>query len=323
MKEVHPPINKALIEKELTRDKFLRQTNKGNNKIYEITNQDSPNTMLEIGRLREITFRLAGGGTGKDLDIDEFDICNNPYKQLIVWDPQKKDILGGYRYILCGELTPNTKGEIELATSELFHFSEKFNREYLPYTIELGRSFVQPAYQSSNRNKKSLFALDNLWDGLGAIWKNNPDYKYFFGKVTMYTSYNVEARNLLLYFLTKHFKGSPELLYPHQALPINMDERIMSAVLAADNYMDDLKFLSQAVRARGEVIPPLINSYINLSPTLKTFGTAINEHFGGVEETAILITMADMHPSKVERHIKTYVKNIFFGKKKTFDHDID
>jgi len=323
MKEVHPPINKDLIEKELSRDKFLRNTNKGNNKIYVITHHDSPNTMLEIGRLREITFRLAGGGTGKDLDIDEFDICENPYKQLIVWDPQKKDILGGYRYILCGEIAPNKEGEIELATSELFHFSDKFNKEYLPYTIELGRSFVQPAYQSTNRNKKSLFALDNLWDGLGAIWKNSQDYKYFFGKVTMYTSYNVEARNLLLYFLAKHFKGSSDLVYPHKPLHINMDERIMSAVLAADNPHDDLKLLSQAVRARGEVIPPLINSYINLSPTLKTFGTALNEHFGGVEETAILITMADMHPSKVERHIQTYVKNIFFGKKKHFNHDID
>jgi hypothetical protein len=322
MKEVHPPINKDLLEKELTRDKFLRNTNKGNNKIYVITHQDSPNTMLEIGRLREITFRLAGGGTGKDLDIDEFDISENPYKQLIVWDPQKKDILGGYRYFLCGELSSD-KGEEELATSELFHFSEKFKKEYLPYTIELGRSFVQPAYQSTNRNKKSLFALDNLWDGLGAIWKNSQEYKYFFGKVTMYTSYNVEARNLILYFLQKHFKGSPDLVYPHKPLELNMDERIMRAVLAADNYADDMKFLSQAVRARGEVIPPLINSYINLSPTLKTFGTSLNDTFGGVEETAIMITMADMHPSKVERHIKSYVKNMFFGKKKYFNHDID
>lgn len=322
MKEVHPPINKSLIEKELTRDKFLRHTNKGNNRIYVITHQDSPNTMIEIGRLREITFRLAGGGTGKDLDIDEFDISDNPYKQLIVWDPQKKDILGGYRYILCGEIDIN-KIEHELATSELFHFTDKFKKEYLPYTIELGRSFVQPAYQSSNRNKKSLFAMDNLWDGLGAVWKNNSECKYFFGKVTMYTSYNVEARNLLLYFLGKHFKGSPDLVYPHKPLKLDMDERIMSAVIAADNYQDDLKLLSQAVRARGEVIPPLINSYINLSPTLKTFGTALNDTFGGVEETAILITAADMHPSKVERHIKTYVKNIFFGKKKHFDHEID
>ena len=99
------------------------------------------------------------------------------------------------------DVKPNEKGDIELATSRLFHFSEKFKKEYVPYMIELGRSFVQPAYQSTNRNKKSLYALDNLWDGLGAIWKNNMDCNYFFGKVTMYTSYNREARDLIMYFL--------------------------------------------------------------------------------------------------------------------------
>jgi hypothetical protein len=318
MKEVHPPIHKELIEKELTRDKFLRYTNKGNNRLYVITHHDSPNTMIEIGRLREITFRLAGGGTGKDLDIDDFDIADEPYKQLIVWDPHEKDILGGYRYILGGDLKPDKEGKVELATGELFNFSEKFNKEYLPYTIELGRSFVQPAYQSSNRNKKSLYALDNLWDGLGAIWKNSPEYKFFFGKVTMYTSYNTEARDLILYFLSKHFKGDEKLLYPFHPLPVSFNKKTMNSILTADNYQEDLKLLSHAVRARGEVIPPLINAYINLSPTLKTFGTSLNNHFGDVEETAILITMADMYPAKVERHIKSYVKNIFYGQKNRY-----
>jgi len=316
METIIPPVDKHLLESELSDHNFVRNTNNGHNKIYIFTANEAPNLMQEVGRLREITFRDAGGGTGKALDIDEFDIADEPYKQLIVWDPHEKDILGGYRYILGGDLKPDKDGKVELATSELFHFSEKFNKEYLPYTIELGRSFVQPAYQSSNRNKKSLYALDNVWDGLGAIWKNNPEYKYFFGKVTMYTSYNTEARDLILYFMGKHFRGDEKLLYPYHPLPIKFNKKIMDSILTADNYQEDLKILSQAVRARGEVIPPLINAYINLSPTLKTFGTTLNNHFGDVEETAILVTMADMYPSKVERHIKSYVKNIFYGQRK-------
>lgn len=306
MKEVIPPVDRELIVSELTNDKFLRVTNNGNNELYIITHHNSPNTMREIGRLREITFRLAGGGTGKESDIDDYDIAEVPYKQLIVWDPQEQDILGGYRFLLGKELKANDKGEINMATSPLFHFSEKFIKNYLPYLIELGRSFVQPAYQSSNRNKKSLYALDNLWDGLGALWKDNPRYKYFFGKVTMYTSYNREARDLILSFLKKYFCDTKDLLHPYNPLSIELDQKIVDSLLNADNFQDDLKLLSQAVRTRGEVIPPLINAYINLSPTLKCFGTTLNDHFGDVEETAIMVTMSDMYPAKFERHVNSY-----------------
>lgn len=308
MKEVISPIDKKLIEKELTPEKLLRETNKGGNELYVITNTDSPNTMLEVGRLREITFRSAGGGTGKETDIDAYDINENPYKQLIVWDPDEKEILGGYRFHLGADLGLDDKGQVQIATAKLFHFSEKFIKEYLPHTIELGRSFVQPDYQSTKHGKKSLYALDNLWDGLGAIWVNNPDYKYFFGKVTMYTSYEPEARNLILYFLKKHFCDKENLIYPFKPLDTHMDEARMASILKAKNYQDDLKILSQEVRARGENIPPLINAYINLSPTLRCFGTVLNDGFGDVEETAILVTMKDMYPSKTERHINSFIE---------------
>lgn len=307
MKEVIPPVDKELIEQELTPDKFLRDTNNGSNELYIITHHDAPNTLREIGRLREITFRLAGGGTGKELDIDKYDTAEIPYKQLIVWDPQQKDILGGYRYILGNEIRPDEKGDYDLATSRLFKFSEKFKKEYIPHLVELGRSFVQPAYQSSNRNKKSLYALDNLWDGLGAIYRDNPDSKYFFGKVTMYTSYEHEARNLILSYLKKHFSDPDNLITAYDPLSIDIDQKIVDSILTADDFQEDLKLLSQAVRTRGEVIPPLINAYINLSPTLKAFGTVLNTHFGDVEETAIMVTANDMYEAKIDRHVNSYV----------------
>jgi hypothetical protein len=306
MEAVIPAVDVNLIKKELTKDKFLRETNNGHNKLYVITHFDSPNIMREIGRLREITFRLAGGGTGKEVDIDKFDTSDTPYKQLIVWDPEIEEIIGGYRYILCKDVKKDKNGEYLLATSRLFKFTKEFNNNYVPNMIELGRSFVQPNFQSTNQRRKGLYALDNLWDGLGAIWANNPEIKYFFGKVTMYRRYDKDARNLLLYFLEKHFADSENLVIPIKPLDTGMNRKYMRSVFSGSNYKEDYKILSQAIRSRGENIPPLINSYMNVSTTMKCFGTVINDHFGEVEETAILITVKDLYQAKVTRHIYSY-----------------
>jgi hypothetical protein len=306
MVPVIPPVDRALLKQELTEDKFVRETNNGGNLLYIFTAHDSPNLMREIGRLREESFRHAGGGTGYDMDIDDFDTCENPYKQLIVWDPENNQILGGYRFQICDEHTIDPDGNVLLSTAELFKFSDKFCTEYLPYMIELGRSFVVPAYQSTSRFRKGLYALDNLWDGLGAIIVEAPDKNFFFGKVTMYRSYNMNARNHLLYFLEKHFSDADGMVTPIETMDTNMNKDELSRVFYHNNYMEDYKILSKSVRKLGELIPPLINSYMNLSPTMKVFGTAINPHFGDVEETAIMVTIKDIYPVKVDRHINTY-----------------
>jgi len=306
MKPIIPPVDRLTIENELTDSKFLRNTNKANNIVFVVDHHDSPNIMREIGRLRELTFRAAGGGTGKEVDIDLYDVADEPYKQLIVWDPDKKEILGGYRFFICSKTQPDEDGNYNIATSRLFRFSRKFKKDYLPYLMELGRSFVQPAYQSTNRHSKGLYALDNLWDGLGAIWINNPEIKYFFGKVTMYTNYDREARDLLLYFFKKYFKDPENLVTPYEPIEIETDINRLKRILKGKSYQEDYKILSQFVRANSEVIPPLINAYMNLSPTVKCFGTVMNYHFGDVEETAMMITLNDLYPSKADRHIKTY-----------------
>ena len=308
MKNIIAPIDKRLIVQELTHEKFIRKTNRLNNDLYVITAHDSPNVMREIGRLRELSFRYAGGGTGEEIDIDHYDTAENPYKQLIVWDVESEEIMGGYRFHVCDESYINENGEVNLATAELFGFSPDFIKNCLPYTIELGRSFVQPAFQSTNRFGKGIYSLDNLWDGLGALVVKNPDKKYFMGKVTMYTSYNAEARNMILFFLDKHFRDKERLLYPREEfeLKIEMDTKTMNRLFVGKNYEEDYKILFQTVRSYGENIPPLINSYMNLSPSMKTFGTAINHHFGGVEETGIMITINDLYSEKVKRHIKSF-----------------
>ena len=307
MEPIIAPVSLELIKAELTPNKKLRNTNKSHNEIYVINHHDSPNVMREIGRLREEAFRDSGGGSGLSMDIDEFDTMDHPYQQLIVWDPEAEKILGGYRYILGSEIKLGENGQPLLATSHMFHFSDKFIREYLPYTIELGRSFVSPEYQSSKAGAKALFALDNLWDGLGALCIINPTMKYFFGKMTMYPEYNREARDLIQHFLFKHFEDKEKLVTPLDPLVIETDKAYMDSVLYADDFNEDYKLLNAEVRKHGVNIPPLVNSYMSLSPTMKMFGGGINHEFSEAEETCILITFDEIHEAKKERHIDSFI----------------
>ena len=302
------PIDKALLKSELTADRLLRMTNKSNNEVYIITAHNAPNVMREIGRLREIAFRAAGGGTGKEVDIDEFDTCENCYKQLIVWNPEAQEIIGGYRYLYGNEWEILPNGQPHLATSHMFHFSEKFLRDYMPYTVELGRSFVSLEYQNVRANTKSIFALDNLWDGLGALPVINPQVRYFFGKVTMYPSYIRRGRDMILYFLNKHFGDKEGLVIPLKPLKIEEDPKELAKLFCEDDFKADYRILNREVRNLGYNIPPLVNAYMSLSPTMKLFGTAINYGFGDVEETGILIAMDEILEEKRVRHIDSFIK---------------
>lgn len=307
--EIIQPVPLQLLLEELTPEKQLRMTNRSHNEIYIVTAHDSPNVMREIGRLREITFRLAGGGTGKSVDIDEFDTSDNCYKQLIVWNPEAQEIIGGYRYLMGDQWEYDAEGQPILATSHMFRFSDRFIKDYAPYTIELGRSFVTPEYQSSKMGAKSLFALDNLWDGLGALTVINPNMRYFFGKMTMYPSYIRFGRDMILYFLKKHFDDKDGLIYPMKPLQLDTPEEELAQVFCGRDFKEDYRILNGGIRALGFNIPPLVNAYMNLSPTMKLFGTAINDGFGDVEETGILIAVNEILEEKYVRHIESFVKS--------------
>lgn len=300
------PVHKSLLKMELTEERFLRPTNKGRNEIYIIDSANSPNIMWEIGRLREIAFRASGGGTGKSADIDEFDTMDEPCQQLIVWNPEAEEIIGGYRFLLGENMSYDNDGTPHIAMSHMFRYSDKFLKEYLPYTIELGRSFVSVDYQSTKAGAKALYALDNLWDGLGALTVVYPQIKYLFGKMTMYPSYPVECRDMILYFLDKYFHDDESLVQPIQPLETNINVKKMQRLFVGDNFKDDYRILNTSVRAKGMNIPPLVNSYMNLSPKMKLFGTAINDEFGDVEETGIFFSISDIYEDKKMRHIRTF-----------------
>lgn len=305
---ISPPVPLDLIQKELTKDRFIRTTNKGSNEIYIINHHNSPNVMHEIGRLRELTFASAGGGTGQSIDIDKYDTSENCYNQLIVWAPESKEIIGGYRFIDCSKIIDTEP--LELATQRYFNYSDQFKKNYLPYTVELGRSWVQPNFQPSNVSRRGIFALDNLWDGLGSIVVDNPHIKYYSGKVTLYSSYNKEARDALMYFLNYFFNDPDGLISPVEAVSISSDIEEFKENLVGLDYKQGHKLLNNFVRDRGENIPPLINNYMSLSPTMRSFGTVLNQYFGKVEETMILVKIEDIYAEKKSRYIDSYQPSV-------------
>ena len=302
MENIIDPIDRTLLKRELTREKFLRKTRKGDNEIFIVDNWNAPNVVQEIGRLREVTFRASGGGTGNSIDLDEYDTNEHCYKQLVLWSPEDEEIIGGYRFIKCQDAMDDL-GNIHLSTTHYFDFSNRFIKDFLPFTIELGRSWVQPNYQPNVNPRKGLFALDNIWDGLGALIKFNPEIKYFFGKVTMYPNYNTDCRDFLLHFMHHYFPDRDNLMKPFHPLVQNYDKAYVDSQLDGLDFKDGFKVLNGHVRDKGEFIPPLVNIYMNLSPTMRTFGTAVNPEFGNVEETGILVTIADIFLDKKERHI--------------------
>ncbi|MBD5261763.1 MAG: GNAT family N-acetyltransferase [Bacteroides sp.] len=309
MEPIIPPVDRTAIESELTAERLLRHTNKGDNLLYVVDAHCAPNTMLEIGRLREVAFRQAGGGTGKPYDIDEFDTMPEPCRQLIVWDPHAREILGGYRFITGDKIDMST-GIPRIATAHLFRFSERFLKEILPETLELGRSFVSVGYQSTKAGAKALFALDNLWDGLGALTVVYPHIKYLFGKVTMYPAFGRENLDLILGFLNKHFPDSEELVRPIHPIATSAMTPEVQHVFSGESYKEDYRILNRIIREKGLNIPPLVSAYMSLSPTMRVFGTAVNDEFGDVEESGIFLTIAEILQEKKERHIETYKEEI-------------
>lgn len=308
MEEIIAPVSRELLKAELTPERRLRTTNKAGNELYIVTYQQAPNVVREIGRLREIAFRAAGGGTGLALDLDEFDTCDHPYYQLIVWCPEDEQILGGYRFLPGREIEYAEDGQPKLATGHMFKFSDQFIKDYMVDTVELGRSFVTLEYQSTRTSTKGLFALDNLWDGLGALTIVIPNLKYFFGKMTMYPSFNREARDMILYFLNKHFNDPDRLVYPTDPLQLDTNPAELEKLFTEETFREDYKILNTEVRKTGFNIPPLVNAYMGLSPTMRVFGTAVNHEFGEVEETGILIAIDEILEEKRMRHIDTFAE---------------
>lgn len=310
MKDIIAPVAPTFIKEELTIERLLRKTNKSNNEIYVINAHNAPHTMLEIGRLRELSFRTAGGGSGQEIDTDEFDYLDIPYEQLIVWNPEAEEIIGGYRFFHGKNAVIKANGQPQIAMEHLFDFSPEFIANYLPCTMELARAFVQPKYQSSQMGVKSLFALDNLWDGIGALITLIGDIKYLMGKVTIYPQVNEEARCAIMYFMNRFFAHHANLIFPKT--PIILPEKLrkeFDAYFTEADYKDNFRLLNSYVKERKESIPPLIHAYIELSSSMQTYGTAQDPDFGNIYDTGMIITIDDIYEAKRARYVETFIQS--------------
>lgn len=308
MKKIIDPVSTELIKAELSSERKLMDTNKGGNELYVVDCNNAPNTLREIGRIREVAYREAGGCSGNELDLDDYDFLPKPYQQLIVWDPDAEAIIGGYRFLLGKDVTFKADGQPNVTSSHLFHFSDKFINEYLPKTMELGRSFVAPEYQSSKAGAKALFTMDNLWDGIAGVLLSNPGVEYFFGKMTIYKSYDKSARELIMRFLEKHFPDNEELIRPFKPIKAHTDPRLLDLVLSESDLKSDLRCLKNALRQLGTGIPPLVNSYINTSSTMKIFGSTVNDELSDAIETGLMICFDEIYSDKRDRHIRTFIE---------------
>ncbi len=309
MDKIIDPVPLDLILSELGEDRKFMDTNKGGNEIYILDCNTAPNTLREIGRLREISYRNSGGGSGKALDLDEYDFLDNPYKQLIVWDPDAKAIIGGYRFLPGKDAVIGPDGQPRITSSHLFRYSETFVKEYLPKSMELGRSFVVPDYQSSKAGAKALFTMDNLWDGIAGAVMAYKGVDYFFGKMTIYASYDKSALALIMRFLAKHFPDPEGLAAPYKPVVSDADPRLLDLILCEDDLKADFRCLKKAIHDLGTSIPPLVNSYINSSSTMKIFGSTIAEDFSDTIETGLMIRFSEMYPEKRDRHALAFLRN--------------
>jgi len=301
MKEIIPPVETALLMSELE-GHLLRPSNKADNLIYDITAHECPNVMREIARLREISYRDGGGATGNEMDIDEMDTMLKPYHQLIVWDPEHQQIIGGYRYLI-GTDAEIRDGQPFITSAHLFHYSERFIRDFLPHTIEFGRAFVQPMYQKREMGVKALFALDNIWDGIGAVLVNHPEVWYMIGKVTIYPDYNVTARELIYAYLRQYHLGEEGLFEPYHPF---ISAPMETTPFVGDDKQENYHILQRAVREQGTVIPPMFSAYLNLTNDLLFFGNAINDELANVYETGIMVDVRTVYQEKIDRYLGTY-----------------
>ena len=304
-----PPVDVELLKSELNEKTFLRTTNRGDNELYVVNNETAPNVLREIGRLREVSFRAVGGGSGTECDLDHFDLEDKACFQLIVWNPEADEIIGGYRFTRWKMASFHENGQPYVNTEHLFDFSQKFIDNEFPHCIEMARAFVQPKYQSAAGGRKALFALDNLWDGIGGLVATDPTVKYLSGKVTIYKTSPEMSRKAMIYYLDMSFgdreglitSKNPETCTPEQAA-------FFKEMFTGADYKENYAILNNYVKSLDDTIPPFIHLYIGLSPTMKTFGTTFDPDFGDCYDTAMIITAKDIYPDKYKRYMESYEK---------------
>jgi putative hemolysin len=296
--QISTPEARSELKAELKLGEFLGKTSDGKNIIvYESEIENC--VIKEIGRLREISFRHVGEGSGKKRDIDVYDLY---YKHLIIWDDEDLEIAGAYRLVESAKVVEES-GIEGLYTHTLFNYSEAF----LPYFtkgVELGRSFVQPKYWNSR-------ALDYLWQGIGAYMASRPHLQYLFGAVSLSDTLNRRAQGLLIYFYMHYFGGSENLVAHsnNYKLPLEIKKECHTLFVGND-YNTDLRTLKEELAFMGYTIPTLYKQYAELSTEkdgVTFFDFGYDKDFNNCIDGFILVDVNLIKESKRKRYFKKHI----------------
>lgn len=257
----------------------------GDLEVYLATASDIPNTLVEIARLRELTFRAAGEGTGKPLDLDRFD---RHYLHLFVWHPRRREIVGAYR------LAPaDTARRHGLYTETLFHYRADF-LDRIGHAVELGRSFVRPEYQ------KGFAPLLLLWKGIGGFLRLNPRYTILFGPVSISNQYAAASRELMVGFLEKYamLRGWAEMVRGRRPF-----RRVLPAAGLPASGMDveDLGAILGDIEEKPTVVPVLLRQYLRLGG--KLLGFNVDPKFANALDGLILVDLTKTEPKLLDRYL--------------------
>jgi hypothetical protein len=284
--------------------------------VHLVTAREAPATMEEIGRIREREFSAVGAGRGGDVDLDRYDTRWPWYSQLVSWDPREEQIVAMYRAIHCGWALEQG-GREALRTAQLFSFSEEFEQGYLRCSVELGRSVV------NQQAKRALAGLFSVWTGLGAMTREWPEVRYFFGNVSLYRSLPRSAVARVLEYLFRWHRATPGLVTAHRRTGDSSLEAIIAGTgtaaatgaetvthAAGDRGDQDagaaLARLQDDASREGWTVPPILLSYLKAHPGLLAFDVAEDDDFGGALEVAIAVPTRGVNPRTAQRFIDPY-----------------
>ena len=291
---IMPPQNPEVMAEEIRRlpsSQTLVESNE--HAVIQATTDQIPHLLLEIGRLREITFRAVGEGTGKAVDIDRFD---HSYTHLFIWNRERKEVVGAYRLGRTNEII-RQKGVRGLYTSTLFRYKPGFF-EHLGPALEMGRSFIRLEYQ------KSFTPLLLLWKGIGRFVVANPQYKTLFGPVSISDEYNAMSKQLLVSYLKMNRYRSDMAGFVKPRKPLHPKQLrgwdINAAVRLLRDDVENISELISCVESDRKGIPILLKQYLKLGGEIAGFN--VDTAFGNVVDGLIIVDLTKTEPRMLERY---------------------
>lgn len=287
------PERKTEIKKYLQQAISLGRTPDGK-QMFLYSSPDTSPVLREIGRLREITFRAVGEGTGRRRDIDSFDYY---YQHLILWDEEDLEIIGAYRVIDSGSvLERHGKGE-RLYTGSLFSLDPE-RHEFLSNGLEFDRSFIQQRYWGKR-------SLDYLWHGIGAFLANNPDYRYLFGPVSISNSMPQNAKDLLIYFYKLYFSDGEKTSCSKNPFNFSQSTGEIGKEFGGKDYRQDFKKLKSLLANMGTATPTLYKQYSELYQPggVRFLDFNIDQDFNNCVDGLVVVDLHKLKEKKRNRYV--------------------